>query len=75
MSAALAQLQGQRHRRAMFQTHGLTPKVEDTDVVHDEEVSTIIQRETDIRFLKRLAAATDSNAMSKASPAISVSLT
>lgn len=40
----------------VFQTHGLTPKVDDTDVVHDEEVSTIIQRETDIRFLKRLAA-------------------
>jgi hypothetical protein len=40
----------------VFQTHGLTPKVDDTAVVHDEEVSTVIQRETDIRFLRRLAA-------------------
>ena len=39
----------------IFSTHGLTPKVEDTEVVHDEKVSTIIQRETDIQFLKRLA--------------------
>src|SRR6266478_3186827 len=36
-------------------TYGLTPKVEDTELVHDEKVSTIIQRETDIQFLKRLA--------------------
>jgi phage protein D len=38
-----------------FQAYGLTPRVTDTEVVHDEEVSTIIQRETDIQFLKRLA--------------------
>jgi len=30
-------------------------QIEDTSVVHDEAVSTIIQRETDMRFLKRLA--------------------
>lgn len=36
-------------------THGLTPEVEDTGVIHDEALSTIIQRETDMRFLKRLA--------------------
>lgn len=41
--------------REIFNTYGLTPDVTDTDVVHDEQVSTIIQRETDIRFLKRLA--------------------
>jgi phage protein D len=40
----------------IFQTHKLTAKVDDTEVVHDDAVSTIIQRETDIRFLKRLAA-------------------
>lgn len=39
----------------IFQAHGLTPQVQDTNVVHDEKVSTILQRETDIRFLKRLA--------------------
>ncbi len=38
-----------------FQAYGLTPQVTDTDVIHDEEISTIIQRETDIQFLKRLA--------------------
>lgn len=39
----------------IFGTYGLTPTVEDTDSIHDEQVSTIIQRETDIQFLKRLA--------------------
>lgn len=39
----------------IFNTYGLTPEVADTEVVHEEEVSTIIQRETDIQFLKRLA--------------------
>jgi phage protein D len=39
----------------ILNTYGLTPQVEDTSVIHDEQVSTIIQRETDIRFLKRLA--------------------
>ena len=36
-------------------SHGLTPDVEDTEVIHDEALSTIIQRETDMQFLKRLA--------------------
>jgi phage protein D len=39
----------------IFNSYQLTPQVEDTEVIHDEKVSTIIQRETDIRFLKRLA--------------------
>ncbi|MFE5689584.1 phage late control D family protein [Streptomyces sp. NPDC056512] len=39
----------------VFATYGLTPEVTDTEVVHDELVSTIIQRETDIQLLKRLA--------------------
>lgn len=39
----------------IFQSYGLTPQVEDTVFVHDEAVSTIIQRETDMQFLKRLA--------------------
>jgi phage protein D len=38
-----------------FQAYGLTPQVTDTEVVHDEAISTIIQRETDIQFLRRLA--------------------
>jgi late control gene D protein (GPD) len=41
--------------RQIFTDHYLTPEVEDTAVIHDEPVSTIIQRETDIQFLKRLA--------------------
>lgn len=39
----------------VFNSYGLTPLVTDTDIIHDESVSTIIQRETDIQFLKRLA--------------------
>ncbi len=39
----------------IFGQYGLTPEVEDTVVVHDEAVSTTIQRETDIQFLRRLA--------------------
>jgi phage protein D len=39
----------------IFGAYGLSPVVEDTGIVHDEQVSTIIQRETDIQFLKRLA--------------------
>jgi hypothetical protein len=39
----------------LFSLHGLTPQVEDTSVVHGETLSTIIQRETDMQFLKRLA--------------------
>jgi hypothetical protein len=38
-----------------FRANGLTPQVTDTDVIHDEEVSTIIQRETDMQLLRRLA--------------------
>lgn len=41
--------------REVFQTYSLTPEVEETGVTHDEAVATIIQRETDIQFLKRLA--------------------
>ncbi|MGB8508485.1 MAG: contractile injection system protein, VgrG/Pvc8 family [Pyrinomonadaceae bacterium] len=41
--------------RAVFQDYGLTPEVDDVEVIHEEAVSTIIQRETDIRFLMRLA--------------------
>lgn len=40
----------------IFRKYNLTPRVEDTGIVHDEEVSTILQRETDIQFLRRLAA-------------------
>jgi phage protein D len=39
----------------IFNSYGITPVVEDTALVHDEAVSTIIQRETDLQFLKRLA--------------------
>ena len=39
----------------LFTAYGLTPHVTDTEIVHDEEVSTIIQRETDMQLLKRLA--------------------
>ena len=40
---------------AIFAKYGLEPDVEATDVVHSEETSTIIQRDTDIQFLRRLA--------------------
>ncbi len=39
----------------IFGNYGLTPEVEETEIVHEEATSTIIQRETDIKFLKRLA--------------------
>lgn len=39
----------------IFGLYGFTPEVEDTEVIHDEAISTVIQRETDIQFLKRLA--------------------
>ncbi|CAM5688398.1 hypothetical protein STAFG_5787 [Streptomyces afghaniensis 772] len=39
----------------VFESYGLTPEVSDTEIVHDELVSTIIQRETDIQLLRRLA--------------------
>ena len=39
----------------IFSEHQLTPSVADTEIVHEEKISTIIQRETDMQFLKRLA--------------------
>ena len=39
----------------IFGLYGFSIETEDTAVIHDEAVSTIIQRETDIQFLKRLA--------------------
>lgn len=39
----------------IFALYGFTPEVDDTSVVHDEAVSTVIQRETDMQFLRRLA--------------------
>ena len=39
----------------LFQNYGLSAEVDDTSVVHDEAISTIIQRESDMQFLKRLA--------------------
>jgi phage protein D len=39
----------------IFSSYGLEAEIQDTGVVHDDSVSTILQRETDIRFLKRLA--------------------
>jgi len=39
----------------IFGLYGFSPEVEDTEVIHDEAVSTIIQRETDMQFLMRLA--------------------
>jgi phage protein D len=40
----------------IFQSYGLSYEVEDTVVAHEEKVSTVLQAETDIRFLRRLAA-------------------
>ena len=39
----------------IFRSHSFIPDVAPTPVEHDETVSTIIQRETDMQFLKRLA--------------------
>ncbi len=39
----------------IFGRYGFSAETEDTAVIHDEAISTIIQRETDIQFLKRLA--------------------
>jgi phage protein D len=39
----------------IFSEYGFSSEVEDTEVVHDDAVSTIIQRETDWQFLSRLA--------------------
>jgi phage protein D len=40
----------------IFEKYALTPDVDDTLVVHEEAVSTILQHETDMQFLTRLAA-------------------
>jgi phage protein D len=39
----------------IFAEYGFASFVDDTEIVHDEAISTIIQRETDMQFLKRLA--------------------
>jgi phage protein D len=39
----------------IFRSYGFRADVEDTTVVHDKRVSTVLQRETDIQFLRRLA--------------------
>jgi phage protein D len=39
----------------VFAEYNLTPEVENTEVIHDEAIATIMQRDTDIQFLKRLA--------------------
>jgi phage protein D len=39
----------------LFSHYGFSSTVQDTEVVHDEAVSTIVQRETDWQFLNRLA--------------------
>jgi phage protein D len=39
----------------IFGDYGFATQVESTESTHDEQMSTIIQRETDIQFLKRLA--------------------
>jgi phage protein D len=39
----------------IFDLYGFSADVEGTGVVHDAAISTIIQRETDMQFLKRLA--------------------
>ncbi len=45
--------------KEVFQKYNLKsnpgPEIDDTTIVHDDAVSTIMQRETDIQFLKRLA--------------------
>ncbi|HZJ62494.1 MAG TPA: contractile injection system protein, VgrG/Pvc8 family [Kofleriaceae bacterium] len=40
----------------IFSSYGLSWEVEDTELLHDERIATILQSETDIRFLRRLAA-------------------
>lgn len=39
----------------IFGLYGLSSVVQETQVIHDEDISTIVQRETDMQFLKRLA--------------------
>jgi phage protein D len=40
----------------IFAAYGLSWEIEDTELVHDEPRATIVQSESDIRFLQRLAA-------------------
>ena len=40
---------------AILRSHGFRPVVQDTSIVHDVKVSTIVQRETDMQLLRRLA--------------------
>ena len=42
--------------KRIFERHGLEARVTQTQVSHDDTVSTIVQRETDLQFLRRLAA-------------------
>lgn len=42
--------------QAIFDDHDLSWEVEDTEFLHAERIATILQSETDIRFLRRLAA-------------------
>ena len=39
----------------IFESYGLTAQVDPTEISHDSEVSTIVQRETDMQLLRRLA--------------------
>lgn len=42
--------------QAIFEANQLAWEVEDTELLHDQRITTILQSETDIRFLQRLAA-------------------
>lgn len=42
--------------RELLAGYGLAPRVDETLVVHEQAMSTVIQRETDLQFLRRLAA-------------------
>lgn len=39
----------------LFSQYGFQPEVEETALVHEEPISTVIQRESDMQFLRRLA--------------------
>jgi len=41
--------------RSWSTDHKFNAVIENTEIVHEEEVSTILQRETDMHFLRRLA--------------------
>jgi phage protein D len=40
---------------AVLRGHGFDPRVIETPVIHDKDLSTVVQRETDMQFLRRLA--------------------